>query len=283
MTASQIQYTLVGTENGSNISVFVPGFDPQVAHSSHPNFDAILNGVLENDPGVIDLFDIALTVSKRFDRLSDRITTANGRLYLDGVEVHNALTTQVIRFLNEGVDDWKPLVRFFENVQANPNEHSREQLFNWLDKRDFSITEGGLIVGYKGVQSDGNGGFESLHSGKAIVNGVVHTGRIPNPVGAIIEMPRDQVEWNPALGCHSGLHVGTYDYAKTYSTRGVLLEVHVNPRDVVSVPTDCDWAKVRVCRYRVVDAIVDRYVASYVASNYEDDYSWGEYDDGDDY
>lgn len=278
-----IQYTLVSTEDGANISVFVPGENPQVAHSSHPNFDSILNGVFANDPSVIDLFDLALTAANRFDRLSDRVTTANGRLYLDGVEVNNALATQVVRFIKDGVEDWKPLVKFFENVQANPNEHSREQLFTWLNNRDFTINQDGLIVGYKGVCSDGKGGYQSSSSGKAIVNGEVKTGKIPNPLGAIIEMPRDEVQWDPSVGCHSGLHVGSYDYAKSFAP--ILMEVHVNPRDVVSVPTDSSWAKVRCCRYRVIKVISERYNTPYVISNYADDqndWSWGEDDEDDD-
>jgi hypothetical protein len=38
-----------------------------------------------------------------------------------------------------------------------------------------------------------------------------------------------------------------------------MLEVHVNPRDVVSVPTDSNWQKVRCCRYKVVDVIDQPY------------------------
>lgn len=273
-----VQYTLIGNEDGeSNIVVFVPGSAPQVAHSSHPNYEKIVEGALLGDPKVAELFDIAQTAAQKFQRLSERITTANGRLYLDGVEIANALATQVVRFLDAGVEDWKPLVAFFENVQANPNEHSREQLYNWLDQRDFTITSDGMIVGYKGVSSD----LMSIHGGKAIVDGVTVTGRIPNAIGSVIEMPRDQVQHDPAVGCHTGLHVGTYEYAKDFS-RGKLLEVHVNPRDVVSVPTDCNWAKVRCCRYVVVDTIDAPYSAPFVPTN--DDWfdGWGDFE-GDDF
>lgn len=262
---TNIQYTLVGTEDGSNISVFVPGHDPQVAHSSHPNFDAILDGVLSGDVRVIELFDVAQAAANRFERITERITTANGNLYFDGVEIHNTLATQVTRFMKDGVEDWIPLVKFFEHVQNNPNDHSRSQLFDWLDRRDFTITQDGMIVGYKGVAKNGNGEFVSVHSGQAIVNGVVHKGQIPNPIGAVIEMPRDQVVHDPSKGCHRGLHVGTYDFAKSYA-HGAMLEVHVNPRDVVSVPTDSDWAKVRTCRYRVVRVIDNPYSVAVVGS-----------------
>lgn len=271
---SKLQYTLVGDEDGANIVVFLPGFAPQVAHSTHPNFEAILEAVKDGDEDVIDLFDVAQTVAKRFNRLSERVSVANDRIYLDGVEVNNALTEQVLRFMDAGLD-FMPLVKFFENVQANPNEHSREQLYAWL-QRDFSITRDGMIVGYKGVAKDGTG-FKSIHSGKAIVDGQEVTGRIPTNIGSIIEMPRDEVQWDPGVGCHRGLHVGTYEYAEGFA-QGALLEVHVNPRDVVSVPTDCGAAKMRCCRYVIVDTI-DAPYTSPLAGAEDGDYEWGELED----
>lgn len=277
-----VQYTLIGNEDGeSNIVVFVTGSAPQVAHSTHPNFEKIVELAILGDERVGELFDIAQTAAQKFQRLSERITTKNGRLYLDNVEVDNALTNQVLRFLEQGVEDWKPLVAFFENVQSNPNEHSREQLYNWLAQRDFTITADGMIVGYKGVTSD----LQSIHSGKAIVDGVEVTGRIPNAIGSVIEMPRDQVQHDPSVGCHRGLHVGTYEYADGFA-QGALLEVHVNPRDVVSVPTDCNWAKVRTCRYVVVGVIDKPYTSPLLDWELEDDwmldFGWGD-DEGDDF
>jgi hypothetical protein len=284
-----LQYTLIGNEDGdSNIVVFVPGSAPQVAHQSHPNFEAILAGALTGDESIASLFDIAATVAQKFQRLSERVTTANGRLYLDGEEVNDALTTQVLRFLDEGVEDWKPLVAFFENVQANPNEHSREQLYTWLAGRDFTITEDGLIVGYKGVKSDGNGGYLSIMEGQAIVDGEVVKGNIPTNPGSLVEMPRSEVEWDPSVGCHRGLHVGTWDYASSFA-QGTVLEVHVNPRDVVSVPTDSDAAKVRCCRYLIVKEITVPYYAPVAYASYDDEDYGPEYDaeqgwgDGEDY
>jgi hypothetical protein len=261
-------YTLVGSEDGSsNITVFVSGQAPLVAHSSHANFDKIVEGARANDGSIVDLFDVAKTAVTKFERLTERVSAGNGRLYFDGVEVHDALASQVVRFLAEGVEDWKPLVNFYENIQSNPNEHSREQLYTWLEKRPFTITPDGMIVGYKGVTPE----LKSINHGTATVDGVVHTGAIPNAIGSVIEMPRDQVAHDSYVGCSTGLHVGTYEYAESFA-RGALLEVHVNPRDVVSVPTDCDAQKVRTCRYKVVK-VIDAPHTVPVASD------WEEFDD----
>lgn len=282
MTASNdnpVQFTYVENNDGAVITVFVRGQKPQAANSDHPNFDAILAGAFDGDPSVIDLFDVAQTVAKKFERLSDRVTVANGRLYLDGEEINNALGDQVLRFLNQGVDDWKPLVNFFENVLANPNEHSREQLYSWLVNKNITITPSGMIVGYKGVTHDNAGSYKSIHSGKALVDGVVHIGQIPNPIGSVIEMPRGEVQFDPSVGCHTGLHVGNFRYAQQFS-KGAVLEVHVNPRDVVSVPTDSNAEKMRTCRYKVVGVVEEEY-ASLVVADYPEDAGWGDGEDED--
>jgi hypothetical protein len=279
---TNLQFSLVGNDGEQFITVFTPGRKPMVAHSSHPSFSAIVEGAQAGDESVIDLFDAAETADRKFRRLSERVTARNGRLYLDGEEVNHALSDQVVRFLSEGVDDWKPLVAFYENVQANPNEHSREQLYRWLHTHDFTITTDGMIVGYKGVGGD----LLSKHSGKAIVDGEEVSGRIPNKVGSVIEMPRSEVHHNPSVGCSTGLHVGTYDYAQGYAHGGAMLECHVNPRDVVSVPTDSGDAKVRCCRYVVVN-VIDAPYSSAVVPSYqwededEEDEDWDDYEWGD--
>jgi hypothetical protein len=256
----KIQYTLVGTEDGlSFISVFVPGRAPLVADSTHPNFEEILLRAEAGDPTAADLFDIALVAGSKFEKLTDRVSAASGRLFFDGDEVRGALATQVVRFLQDGVEDWKPLVNFFERVQDNPEEHSREQLFDWLAAEEFTINENGTIVGYKGVALDGDG-FKSINTGTAMVNGEVHTGAIPQKVGDVVEMPRSAVAHDPAAACSVGLHVGTYGYAESFA-RGALLEVEVDPRDVVSVPSDCGGSKMRTCRYKVVGVVQEKYEA----------------------
>jgi len=281
-----MQYTIVGTEDGSNITIFIPGQAPLVAHSSHPNYDRIVEGVMANDENVAALFDVSVTVAEKFDRLSERVSVANGRLYFDAVEVDNSLAKQVVRFLNEGVEDYKPLVAFFDNVMQNENEYSRTQLYDWLNARDFTITPDGLIVGYKGVSRAEDDTFASINSGRAIVNGEVQNGHIKQKVGDVVEMPRTEVQFDPGVGCSTGLHVGTWDYASSFG-RGATLEVHVNPRDVVSIPSDSGYQKMRVCRYTVVDTKDVPYSDPVIWGDdweddeydeYDDDF-WGEYED----
>jgi hypothetical protein len=66
-------------------------------------------------------------------------------------------------------------------------------------------------------------------------------------------MDRSQVDDDPNNTCSYGLHVGAWDYVKGFNN-GVILEVEVNPEDVVTIPYDYDSQKMRVCKYKVLTA-----------------------------
>jgi len=251
-----LPYSRFDNGNGmQNITVFDPlTSDVYVATSDHPNWNAILEGLDTGGQEVLDLFDVTKVIDKKFRALSDRVSVRNGRIYLDGDEVNNVLTQQIIRFLDEG-SGFEPLVKFYDRLAQNPNQESVGQLYRWLDSHDFTITDDGKIIGYKGVTSDGNGNYFSLNSGTAIVDGVEVNGQIPNNIGSVVEMPRSAVTFDPGVTCSYGLHVGTWDYALDWSRGGAVLKVLVDPRDVVSVPADHNGAKLRTCRYTVLEVI----------------------------
>jgi hypothetical protein len=279
---SELKYNLVSVGDESNLTLFLNG-EMYVASDQHPNWTKIVAGALSGDIDV-DLFDVAKAVEKRFETLSSRASISNGELYFDGDVMHTALAGEVIRFLDEGEDDWKPLVAFLEKVMQNPQEHSRNQLFEWLERNEFTITDDGDIVGYKSVLKTDEDVFTSVHEGTATVNGVEFTGRIPQAVGDVVEMPRGSVAFDPSQGCSTGLHVANWKYASTWTTHAAVFAVSVNPRDVVSVPTDSDFQKVRVCRYKVID-IVEHVKDAAVwptTASYPDCVTWDDDDDEED-
>lgn len=269
-----MKYTLVKNEvtGEATVVAFLCG-EIRQAGSTHPNFERICTALLTDadEEATLELFNEEAEVARRFERLSDRVTVANGAVYFDGDEVDEVISRQIIRFMEAGVDDWKPLVAFWEKLSANPSEHSREQLLAWLNTHDFSISNDGDIVGYKGLSHDRN----SIHSGGAIVDDVDVSGKVPNQDGSVIRMARSAVNANPSQGCSYGLHVGTYDYANSFGQ--VVVEVRVNPINVVSVPTDCSAAKMRVCEYSVVREVERAYDSPVVSDVYDE----AEYDEDD--
>lgn len=262
MTATStlnLRYSIT-TNEGEITSVLVFAADDVfIATPEHPNFSAIVDALESDEPpdpqSLIDLFDVTVGVAKKFERLSERVTVAHGRIYFDGVQVDSALANTIAKFYAaHRENDFMPLVNFLEKIEQNPNPHSREHLFRWIDQHNFMIAPDGDIVAYKGVNlTSGTDRYESSNSGTAIVNGEVKCGKIPTSPGTIVEMPRDQVQFDPRNGCSTGLHVGNWSFASTFAA--ATLRVKVNPRDVVSVPVDSGERKMRVCRYRVLSRV----------------------------
>lgn len=151
----------------------------------------------------------------------------------------------ILRYEREGRDAMN-LIKFMDRLSKNPSLRSREMLFTWTQAQNIVIDDEGFIIGYKGVRTD----MLSCHAGPAEVDGVAMNGHIPNMVGTVISMPREKVNHDPRTGCSTGLHVGNFDYAKGFGA--IVLEVRVDPADVVSVPKDCAFQKMRCCRYEVV-------------------------------
>jgi hypothetical protein len=265
------QYTLVSTPSGENITVLLDGTLSAI-DEQHPNFTAIKDSLVHgrSDDKVRRLLDVEADIDARFRNVTDRVRVANRQVTFDGEPVDNSLTQAILRFSRTGLN-LKPLVAFFANISLNPVKHSRDQLFDWLRDREFTITDDGHFLAYKGVSEDN----KSIHSGVAFVNGERHRGRIPNPVGAVLTMPRENVNHDPSNGCSTGLHVATYEFAQGWGSK--LLLVKVNPADVVSVPTDADAQKIRVSRYEVVKE-VDSPFGGAVYQDDEGD-AWDDLDD----
>lgn len=253
----------------TSVTIFYKG-DDYVATSAHPNFDIIIKAIERGDKAkkIVGLFDAYQSIGDRFraaakkavnalagaelvrqekiNRISKKVTVKDKKVYYEGKEVHGALADTIATFMTEGNEDFGPLALFLEKVMTNPNEHSREQLFTWLRHLSFHITDDGDFLAYKYVRDD----YTSDSSGVGIVNGKRVNGHLDNSIGNTIEMPRKMVTHDPTKTCAAGLHVGTKAFVWSQHKR--LLMVKVNPRDVVSVPTDANGQKLRVCRYEVM-------------------------------
>lgn len=247
-----IRYNITKNEGvRTSVTVFL-GADPLVATNDHHNFDAIcdaLTGGTVDPVEIKGLFDPATAINTAFSRLSERVIVRGAKLYFDGDPMDDGLAQLIVRFHFDGNNDFQPLVNFLEKLMTNPLQHSRENLFRWLRNKKVAIAPDGDFIAYKGIGNDGL----SKTSGTAMVNGAVITGKIPNLADTIIEMPRSKVQHNPQQGCSTGLHAGNWRYAAGFGPR--VVRVKINPRDVVSVPTERYDEKLRTCRYRVLDVV----------------------------
>lgn len=202
------------------------------------------------------LVDPRTSVESYITRVSDRVSFRGSELLFDGDPVNTSLASTIIRLATEDESgDPAKLIKFLENLMNNPSEHSREQLYDWIAPRDITITQDGHFLAYKGLRED----FTSINSGPGIVNNVEYTGstHLDNTPGNVVEFSRSKVVANSSIGCAVGLHAGTHEYASGFA-EGKLVLVKINPRDVVSVPTDCDAQKLRVCRYEVLEEVQEK-------------------------
>lgn len=282
-----LSYSLIGDSKGQTLSVVFTDGDVKSVPSSHANFTKVLGYLVDtavdqaDEDHIRDLLNLALAAGTRLTALSERVTLSGNSLFFDGDPLDSALSGHIIRLFTENDEQgWKALVNFLEKLAQNPSEESKASLYSWIADRNLTITKDGDFVAYKGVRVNEEGVSESIHAGAAFVDDLLVKGYIPNVNGSVISMPRSQVDRDTRNGCSTGLHAGTWDYASGFS-RGRVLEVHINPRDVVSVPDDSSHQKLRVSRYLVVAATEQAYTATtvYPASDLPEDDYWGDGED----
>lgn len=238
-----VSYTVTGSESaGTQILVVVNGKSHTITEA-HPNFEEIRDRLLGREfEGLDRLIDVQ---GKILSELSENVTISGNTLYYKGEPLYDSLANTVVEFYRTG-RSFVNLVNFMERLFENPSRHSRTQLFEFLDRHEFAITDEGYFLAYKGVDRD----LCSITWGSAYVNGELVVGKIPNNPGNLIQMDRRDVMDDPTVACSHGLHAGTWEYASGFGP--VVVEVMVNPKHVASVPNDCNFQKIRTEEYRVL-------------------------------
>jgi hypothetical protein len=185
------------------------------------------------------------------DYSGGKVRVDNGQVFYGDFPVANTLTERVLKMMSEGFKA-DHMLRFLENLMANPSARAVRETYTFLENYGLPITDDGCFLAYKAVTND----YKDIHSRK-----------FDNSIGAVVSMLRNQVDDNYGVDCSQGLHVGALDYVVTYGhfTKGAarteggnrLLIVKVNPANVVSVPRFEGFTKMRVCEYTVVSEILD--------------------------
>lgn len=255
-------FSMAGDAPDRTLSVFYADGDTATIPESHDRFEDLIDLLLSGagDEPVRDLVDIMFAAKKKLSILSERITYTPHHILFDGDPIHGELVEAIREaFEADNLDALRPIVNFLEKVSTNPALESIDALYRWISNGELTIHEDGDFLAYKGVNRDSEGNAVSVSSGTAFVNGVEHKGNIPNAIGSVITMPRSVVDARGFVGCSVGLHAGKSSYAFDFGSGGTIL-VKINPRDVVSVPTDCGSQKLRVCRYvvlREIESVLD--------------------------
>jgi hypothetical protein len=226
---------------------------PYTVNTDNPNYTGLKNALLNAEYDSIGRF---LDIKKQIEDFShNSIKIVSEKVYYGNYELKGFVIDKLLEFLRSGAKDAQPILNFIEKLMFNPSKNSVDQLYTFLSYKTLPLTETGNIIGYKGVDSD----FYSKHGNKntiVITGNVDANGRILNKIGETIEVARNSVDDNKDNHCSHGLHVGSYDYAKDWAgNNGHLMMVEFNPCDAVSVPTDCNFQKLRVSKYKVIGEV----------------------------
>lgn len=260
-SSPQIDYSISRDDSGASITVIQKTTgESRTLPSTHLRYQALRELLLTADSvtwsQVTQVADVAPHLRMSLSAISPRASFDGTNFMWDGDVIDNAMSRHLVRMLRANDERYVSVIRFMERLAKNPSQLSRISLWAWLDANDFTITPDGMVVAYKGVQNTPDNLSMSSGVEDVSVNGVIHRGHIPNPVGAVVTMPRSLIDADRNSACSRGLHVGTHAYADRFGVN--LLLVLADPADFVSVPHDCNAAKARVCRYQVLSMDASR-------------------------
>ena len=217
---------------GHNIVVVI-GSKSHTISRTHITYQKVLDAIKAGDwdtvKDTIEPKKVVLNYGK------GNVTINGETLMWKGRELNSGLAVRMIQMLQEGFPI-EPMVLFMENLMSNPSKRSVQELYGFLEKSNLPITPDGHFLAYKKVR----GNYFDCHSGT-----------MDNSVGQVLEMERNEVDDNKDQTCSSGLHFCSISYLAHFGGERTVI-VKINPRDVVSIPSDYNDAKGRTCRYEVI-------------------------------
>lgn len=220
---------------GNNIVVVIDN-KPHTINKTHITYQRVVDAIKANDWDTVK--DVIEPKKVVLDYGQGNVAVQGDKLFWKGEEMHNALSNRMIQMLQDGFPI-EPMIQFMENLMQNPSKRAVTELYGFLEKNSLPITPDGHFLAYKKVKQD----YKDCY-----------TGTMDNSVGSVVEMERNRVDDDQNRTCSTGLHFCSRDYLNHFGGERVVI-VKINPRDVVSIPTDYNDSKGRACRYEVVDEI----------------------------
>lgn len=251
-----------------SVIAFVNG-RPYTVDKTSINYKSVINAIESEDMEKLsELLDIRKAIA---DYTNGMVEVFGNDLYYGKKLMKGALAERITHLLRQGmlVD---PFVKFMEKVEQNPLESAREELFAYAESNNHPICPDGDFLAYKYVNSD----YLDTYSQT-----------IPNHIGTIVRMNREDVNPDRHQTCSSGLHVCAFGYLSgSGNSDKRLIICKVNPKNVVAIPADYKNQKMRVCEYLVVDEMREwadllepNYTEQYVEWEEEDEEEWDEWEE----
>lgn len=259
------------TWQGDNMIIVGSDYVPHtINRNTHPNYMDIVKCIQEKRwDDIADLIDVNKKVTAWS---SGNVSIDDGVVKYRGRPVATALSDMLINLIKNKID-CAYFVAFIDNLMQNPSNRSVEQLYSFLERNQMPITEDGCFMAYKAVDE----GYWSKHADQV-------TGeKVRYMIGDKPSMPRNLISDDYTLHCHKGLHACSMEYLRSWSAKHLMI-VKINPKDVVSVPNDHNFSKMRVCEMEVMAEVFDPDGNPwYKTTNFNNDVLRDGYDDDADY
>lgn len=211
------------------------------------------------------------------------------------ISIPQDLVQKILTAEEEGnTKDLQKYRNFWSLVSMNPDARVRNNIFWFLRKWDIKISDSGFIIAYRNATIKSKGKYstseikniimtyytlkaEGKDPFKEYYNENLTYGEVYNMIlegddtpiytdqhshsttiklGKPVSMPRKETDSCQENTCSRGLHVASQGWLSNNYFGEVGLQVLVNPQDVVAVPPEDSYGKMRTCRYYPV-ALID--------------------------
>lgn len=224
--------------SGNSLSVRI-GSKLYTIDKSHANYEVVMKELRKSNAkrSATKLRKLVSIPKALRSYTSGLISIKNGILTYNGKELHDGLADRILALFKSG-QNFKPFVLFLQNLRQNPSKWAVDTVYEFLKSKNMPLTPDGFFIAYKAVQSN----YLDWYSGTFV-----------NKPGAKFTVERNEVDDNRLQDCSYGFHCGNIQYISGFHNgEGRVMLVKVNPKNVVSLPSDASGNKIRICEYSVI-------------------------------
>lgn len=210
--------------------------------------DEVLRILCPEYQEVVDSRNKALSMVEKL-RQSKLLRVKNDTIYWDNVsslsipvELAEAIVDAELEHNELKISTYR---NFWTLMSLNPSEECRKNLYWFLQLHGLKLAKCGFFVAYRNVDTTKEKGVYTDHHS--------HSTRIE--IGEMVTIPREKCDCNSNNECSRGLHCASVKWLKKNYFGDVGLACLVNPADVVAVPHNSEYGKLRTCAYLPMDII----------------------------
>lgn len=210
--------------------------------------DEVLRILCPEYQEVVDSRNKALSMVEKL-RQSKLLRVKNDTIYWDNVsslsipvELAEAIVDAELEHNELKISTYR---NFWTLMSLNPSEECRKNLYWFLQLHGLKLAKCGFFVAYRNVDTTEEKGIYTDHHS--------HSTRIE--IGEMVTIPREKCDCNSDNECSRGLHCASVKWLKKNYFGDVGLACLVNPADVVAVPHNSEYGKLRTCAYLPMDII----------------------------